>query len=245
MFKSSNPALASETFTKEASKEVGTDQAMTVNGAVWKTFFLLILMLFPATYTWGLFAAGTSVTAYMWGGAIGGLVVALVTVFKKPWSPYTAPLYAVLEGLFLGGISAFFEQQFQGIVFQAVGLTFGTLFTLLAAYQTGLIQVTQKFRTGVMAATGGVAVFYLLSFVLGMFGVQIPLIHSSGLFGIGFSVVVVIIAALNLVLDFDFIYRGAQANAPKYMEWFAAFGLMVTLIWLYIEILRLLSKIRR
>ena len=245
MFRSSNPALASETFTKEASKEVSTDQVMTVNGTVWKTFFLLVLMLFPATYTWSLFAAGSSVTAYMWGGAIGGLVVALVTVFKKTWSPYTAPLYAVLEGLFLGGISAFFEQQFEGIVFQAVGLTFGTLFTLLAAYQTGLIQVTQKFRTGVMAATGGVAVFYLLSFVLGMFGVQIPLIHSSGLFGIGFSVVVVIIAALNLVLDFDFIYRGAQANAPKYMEWFAAFGLMVTLIWLYIEILRLLSKIRR
>ncbi len=246
--RSGNPALSSEAFTREAAKNskqaLEDNKIMTVSGAVWKSGFLLILVLITATYTWRLYGT-TSIMPYLWGGAIGGFIVALVTIFKKNLSPYTAPIYALLEGLFLGAVSAFFEGQFQGIVFQAIGLTFGTLFTLLVAYQTRLIKVTKKFRTGVMAATGGIAIVYLLSFVMGIFGIQMPLIHSNGIFGIGFSVVVVIIAALNLVLDFDFIYRGSKANAPKYMEWFAAFGLMVTLVWLYIEILRLLAKIRR
>jgi uncharacterized YccA/Bax inhibitor family protein len=157
---------------------------------------------------------------------------------------FTAPIYALLEGLFLGGISAIFEAQYPGIVIQAVSLTFGTLFCLLLAYRSGIIKVTENFKLGVAAATGGIALIYLATLVLGLFGVRMPFIHESGLIGIGFSLFVVVIAALNLVLDFDFIESGAKSGAPKYMEWYAAFGLMVTLIWLYIEILRLLAKLR-
>jgi uncharacterized YccA/Bax inhibitor family protein len=176
-------------------------------------------------------------------GGIGGFIAALVTIFKKEWSPITAPIYALLEGLALGGISAVFELRYPGIAMQAVGLTFGTLFVLLLAYHSGLIPVTEKFKLGVVAATGGIAVFYLVEFVLGFFGVHFAAINGSGLLGIGFSVVVVIVAALNLVLDFDFIESGVNAGAPKYMEWYGAFGLIVTLVWLYLEILRLLAKL--
>ena len=177
-------------------------------------------------------------------GAIGGFAVALVTVFKKTWSAITAPVYALLEGLFLGGISAVFEARFPGIVIQAVGLTFGTLLCLLFAYKSGLIKATENFKLGIVAATGGIGMIYLVSIFFGFFGIQIPFIHESGIIGIGFSLFVVVIAALNLVLDFDFIESGSEMGAPRYMEWYAAFGLMVTLIWLYIEILRLLSKLR-
>ena len=177
-------------------------------------------------------------------GGIAGFVVALVTVFKKNWAAVTGPLYAAAEGLFLGGFSALMEAQYPGIVLQAVGLTFGTLFGLLVAYKSGLIRATENFKLGVVAATGGIFVVYLATMGLGFFGVHIPYIHQSGWIGIGFSLFVVIVAALNLVLDFDFIERGAQSGAPHYMEWYAAFGLMVTLIWLYIEILRLLAKSR-
>ena len=177
-------------------------------------------------------------------GAIGGFIVAIVTTFKKEWAPVTAPIYAVLEGLFLGGISATFEARFPGIVVQAVALTFGTLFCLLMAYKSRLIQVTQKFLMGVFAATGAIALFYLVSIVLSFFKIQIPFVYGSGIAGIIFSLVVVVIAALNLVLDFDFIENGAEHGAPKYMEWYGAFALMVTLVWLYLEILRLLSKVR-
>ena len=156
----------------------------------------------------------------------------------------TAPIYALLEGLALGGISAIFEARFPGIVVQAVGLTFGALFCLLIAYKSGMIKVTENFKLGVVSATGAIALFYVVSLLLGMFGISLPFIHGSGIIGIGFSLFVVAIAALNLVLDFDFIENGADRGAPKYMEWYAAFGLIVTLVWLYIEILRLLSKIR-
>jgi uncharacterized YccA/Bax inhibitor family protein len=177
-------------------------------------------------------------------GVVAGLIVAMVTIFKKTWAPATAPAYALLEGLALGGISAFFEVQFPGIVIQAVALTLGTLFALLVAYKSGLIRATENFRLGVLAATGGIMVVYLISFFGRMFfGWQMPFIHDSGPVGIAFSLFVVVIAALNLVLDFDFIERG-HGTAPKYMEWFAAFGLVVTLVWLYLEILRLLSKLR-
>jgi uncharacterized YccA/Bax inhibitor family protein len=176
-------------------------------------------------------------------GGIGGFIVAMVTVFKKEWSPITAPIYALLEGLALGGISAVFELRYPGIAMKAVVLTFGTLFVLLMAYHSGLIPVTEKFRLGVVAATGGIAVFYLVQFVLGFFGIRFAAINGSGLLGIGFSAVVVIVAALNLVLDFDFIESGVNAGAPKYMEWYGAFGLIVTLVWLYLEILRLLAKL--
>jgi uncharacterized YccA/Bax inhibitor family protein len=180
----------------------------------------------------------------MLGGLIGGFICAMVTVFKKEWSPVTAPIYALLEGLALGGLSAVLDLRYPGIAIQAVSLTFGTLFVLLLAYRSGLIQVTQKFRLGIVAATGGIMVFYLLEMVLGFFGIQFTSINGSGPIGIGFSLIVVAVAALNLVLDFDFIERGVNYGAPKYMEWYGAFGIMVTLVWLYLEILRLLSKLR-
>jgi uncharacterized YccA/Bax inhibitor family protein len=181
--------------------------------------------------------------ALVLGGVVGGLVFAIATVMKKTWAPVTAPLYALVEGFFLGSISAVYELRFDGIVFQAVLLTFGTLFALLMAYRSGLIKATENFKLGVVAATGGIALVYLASIVLGFFGINIPLIHESGIVGIGFSLFVIVIAALNLVLDFDFIENGVEQGAPKYMEWYGAFGLMVTLVWLYIEFLRLLSKL--
>jgi uncharacterized YccA/Bax inhibitor family protein len=185
-----------------------------------------------------------SVLPLLWTGLIGGLIFAFITIFKKTWAPVTAPIYALLEGLALGSISAVFELRFPGIAMQSVALTFGTMFVLLFAYRSGLIPVTQKFRLGVVAATGAIMLFYVAQMLLGFFGVRFASINGSGMVGIAFSVAVVIVAALNLVLDFDFIESGVRARAPKYMEWYSAFGLMVTLIWLYLEILRLLSKTR-
>ncbi len=220
---------------------------MTLNGTVHKTALLLIGLIATAAITWRrtmLTEDPSSLFPYLIVGVIGGLVVGLITVFKKEWSPITAPLYCVLQGLFLGIISAIFEQRFPGIVFQAVSLTFGTLASLLLAYQTGLIKATENFKLGVTAATGGIMMIYLINFAMSFFGSGIPYIHESGTFGIIFSLFVVVIAALNLVLDFDFIENGVEQKAPKYMEWYAAFGLLVTLIWLYLEILRLLAKMR-
>jgi uncharacterized YccA/Bax inhibitor family protein len=248
-FRTGNPALNDKTFGGLAP----TAERMTIQGTVNKSFLLLILLLASAFWIWGQYdalepaqAARSTGQIMPWviGGAIGGFIVALVTMFKKSWAMVTAPLYALLEGLVLGGLSAILEAQYPGIVIQAVALTFGTFFCLLIAYTSRLIKVTQNFRLGVAAATGGIFLIYLATFILGFFGVNIPYIHESGLIGIGFSLFVVIIAALNLVLDFDFIESGAAQGAPKYMEWYAAFGLLVTLIWLYIEILRLLTKLR-
>ena len=249
MMRSGNPALKSSTFLDLGTGTVvqGGTGAMTLNGTVNKTAFLLVLTLVGAMYTWGMFFSGNTDQLMPWvlGGAIGGFVVALVTVFKKTWAPVTAPLYAVLEGLFIGGVSAIFEQRFPGIVMQAVGLTFGTLAALLVAYRSGLIRATENFKLGVVAATGGIALLYLVNIGMRLFGFEgMGFIHDSSLMGIGFSVVVVIVAALNLVLDFDFIEEGVEAGAPKYMEWYAAFGLLVTLVWLYLELLRLLSKLQ-
>lgn len=240
LMRSSNPALRNSTFDIPQAGE-----PMTLTGAVNKTGILLICVVVTAAWSWNRFLdAPQSAMPLLGIGAIGGLVVALVTIFKKEWAPVTAPIYALLEGLVMGCISAMYEARFHGIVIQAVGLTFGTLFVLLLAYRSRLIQATQNFKLGVVAATGGIALFYLAQLVLGFFGVQFTAINSAGGIGIGFSVFVVIIAALNLVLDFDFIENGARSGAPKYMEWYAAFGLMVTLIWLYLEILRLLAKLR-
>jgi uncharacterized YccA/Bax inhibitor family protein len=218
---------------------------MTVAGTTVKTGILLSLAILTAGFTWSLTLAGGAVMPWIIGGVIGGLVLGMVTVFKPTWSPVTAPCYALAEGLFLGGISAMYSTQYHGIVVQAVMLTFGTMLTLLVAYGLGLVRATEKFKAGVCAATGGICLVYLVSFVMSFFGTSIPYIHGSGMVGIGFSLFVVVIAALNLVLDFDFIERGAEANAPKYVEWYGAFGLMVTLVWLYIEILRLLAKLSR
>lgn len=246
MIKSSNPALGEKTFDRLASGYTGAEQ-MTINGTINKTLVLLILVTVPALWVWDMFAKSgmQAVTVWMYGGLIGGLVFALITIFKKTWAPYTAPVYAILEGLVIGGISAYAESQFKGIVFQAVALTFGTLLSLLVAYRSGVIKVTEKFRLGVVAATGAIFLVYIVSMVIGFFGVSVPLIYSGGTIGILFSLFVVVIAALNLVLDFDFIEQGAEQGAPKYMEWYGAFGLMVTLIWLYIEFLRLLTKLRQ
>ncbi|EKT4089906.1 Bax inhibitor-1/YccA family protein [Stenotrophomonas maltophilia] len=250
--RSGNPALSESTFLDLASGSVVTspDQAMTLNGTVNKTGFLLLLTVLTAAFAWnqtigdyGQVLPGARL--YAMGGAIGGLVLALITVFKKEWSPVTAPMYALVEGLFLGAISAVFNAKFPGIVFQAVLLTFGTLFALLFAYRSGLIKATENFKMGVVAATGGIALLYLASFVLGFFNIDVPVIHDSSWLGIAFSLFVVVVAALNLVLDFDFIETGVAQRAPKYMEWYGAFGLMVTLVWLYVEFLRLLSKIQQ
>ncbi len=246
MMRTANPALNTHTFDQLGwSGEPA--RVMTLQGTVNKTIVLLALLLVAAGWTWNLFLQSPSAAAiqpWLIGGVIGGLIFAIITIVKKTWAPVTAPLYALAEGLVLGGLSGLFEAQFPGIVIQAVGLTFGTLFCLLVAYATGIIRATENFKLGVVAATGGIFVVYLVTFVLGLFGVPVSFIHGSGLLGIGFSVFVVVIAALNLVLDFDFIERGAEQGAPKYMEWYGAFGLMVTLIWLYIEILRLLAKLQ-
>jgi uncharacterized YccA/Bax inhibitor family protein len=241
LFKTSNPALSANTFNV-ANPPMG--EAMTISGTVNKAGILTVLAVAAAAWTWNLYTRSPElVGGLVMIGAIGGFVVAMVTIFKKTWAPVTAPLYAVLEGLMLGSFSAMLETRYPGLPMQAVGLTFGTLVALLLAYRSGLIRATQSFKLGVVAATGGIAVFYLLQFVLGFFGVHFRSINSATPLGIGFSIVVVIIAALNLVLDFDFIENGARAGAPRYMEWYAAFGLMVTLIWLYLEILRLLTKL--
>lgn len=242
--RSGNPVLKSDTFDIPTSGE-----RMTLSGTVNKTAILLALCFCTAMYSWGKFYSNpenpAAVLPLIWGGAIGGLVLALVTVFKKEWAGITAPLYALAEGLFVGGISGFYEARYPGIVIQAVGLTFGTLAVLLMAYKSGLIKATENFKLGVVAATGAIALLYLVNIVMSFFGKSIGFIHEGGLFGILFSGFVVVIAALNLVLDFDFIEQGAEQGAPKYMEWYGAFGLTVTLIWLYLEMLRLLSKLRR
>jgi uncharacterized YccA/Bax inhibitor family protein len=243
--RTSNPALSSKTFDRFGSHTDIAQGVMTVNGTVNKTALLLLIAMATAFYVWRMFFLSrnpASVTPWMLVGAIAGLIFAIVTAFKKQWAPVTAPIYAALEGLFLGGVSAFYEARFPGIVIQAVALTFGTAFALLMAYKSRIIRATENFKLGVAAATGGIFLLYLASFVLGFFGINIGFIHNSGPIGILFSIVVVVIAALNLVLDFDFIERGAEQGAPKFMEWYGAFGLMVTLVWLYLEILRLLGK---
>jgi uncharacterized YccA/Bax inhibitor family protein len=249
--KTSNPALGSKTFQNLPGAGYGglVDAAnrMSVSGTVHKTGILLVCAMATAAWVWHLFMQSrdmADVAPWLMLGAFGGFVMAMVTVFKKDWSPVTAPLYALLEGLVLGGLSAIFELRYPGIAFQAVGLTFGTLFVLLMAYTSGIIKVTDKLRLGIVAATGGIMLFYLAEMILGFFHVQFLAINGAGPMGIVFSLVVVGIAALNLVLDFDFIEQGASYGAPKYMEWYGAFGIMVTLVWLYLEILRLLSRLR-
>ena len=241
--RTSNPALNDKVFDLGRS----TGNVMTINGTVNRTGILLCLLMFTAIFSWDrAYSAVNPGELYPWliGSGIAGFVVALITVFKKTAAPITAPIYAAIEGILLGILSAFYEMQFPGLVFQAILLTFGTLFALLMAYRSGVIKATENFKLGVFAATGGIALIYLTTFILSFFGVSIPYIHGSGTIGILFSLFVVVIAALNLVLDFDFIERGAERGAPKYMEWYAAFGLLVTLIWLYMEMLRLLSKLR-
>lgn len=242
MIKSSNPALTKNIFNKELSSSI--NEKMTIDGTVNKTGIMLCLVLLASTFTWNQFFNGVVPYGLIIIGLGGGFITSLVTVFKKKLSHITAPLYAIFQGLFLGGFSAFCESMYPGIVIQAVGLTFATFFCLLGAYKSKLIKVTENFKLGVVAATGGIGLFYLVNFLLGLFGIHFSIFHGSGLISIGLSVFIVVIAALNLVMDFDFIESGEKMGAPKYMEWYSAFGLMVTLIWLYVEILRLLIKLQ-
>jgi uncharacterized YccA/Bax inhibitor family protein len=245
LMRTSNPTLNDNAFRSE--NVAYGQESMTIQGTVNKTGILLLCTIVTAAWTWNMFFNSPTKEAVMplaALGGIGGFIVAIVTVFKKNWAPITAPLYALLEGLILGSISALFELRFPGIAIQAVSLTFGVLIVMLVAYRSRIIPVTDKLRIGIVAATGAIALFYFAQMILGFFHIQFTTINGSGPIGIGFSLLVVGIAALNLVLDFDFIERGANFGAPKYMEWYGAFGLMVTLIWLYLEMLRLLSKMR-
>jgi uncharacterized YccA/Bax inhibitor family protein len=249
LFKTSNPALSSKSFQDAARYGGAIDAAnrMTLNGTVNRTGILLICAFATAAYTWRMFMEThdpSTVSGLLMLGVFGGFITAMVTIFKPVWAAITSPIYALLEGLFLGGISAVFEMRYPGIAIQAVGLTFGVLLTMLVVYSSGLIRVTDKLRIGIIAATGGIALFYLGEMILGFFGIHFATINGSGPIGIAFSLFVCAIAALNLVLDFDFIEQGVNGGAPKYMEWYGAFGIMVTLVWLYLEILRLLSKLR-
>ncbi len=242
--RTANPAFSESVFVD--AQPTSSSEVMTLRGTVIKSGTLLLMLAVAAGFTWTATFGDTSGVAmtYTLGGAFVGFILAMVTIFKQTWSPVTAPLYAVAQGLFLGGISAYFEMQYPGIVIQAIGLTIGTAMALLLAYSSGLIRATENFKLGVFAATGGIALMYVFSIILGFFGVGIPFLHDSGPIGIGISLFIVVVAALNLVLDFDFIETGVERGAPKYMEWYASFGLLVTLVWLYLELLRLLSKLQ-
>ncbi|MFC1668119.1 Bax inhibitor-1/YccA family protein [Chlamydiota bacterium] len=241
--RTTNPALSTRVLRNVQRDCSG--ETMTIQGTINKTGLLLLVVFLSGSWVWrGFFTGSVNVKMWMMIGIFGGLIAALCTIFKKEWAPITAPLYALLEGFALGGISAIFQKMYPGIVFQAILLTFGTLFCMLAGYKTGVIRVTEKFKAGVMAATGAIALFYLITFIFSLFGVRLPIFYGNGFFSIALSAFVVVIAALNLVLDFDFIEQGSRMGVAKYMEWYGAFGIMVTLIWLYIEILRLLSKLQ-
>ncbi len=244
--RTSNPALNPSTFENFGDYAVERSTTMTLEGTATKTAMLVVLLSASAGFVWNaLRAAGglPGVMPYVVGGLVVSLIAGLAMSFRPQWSAMLAPIYAVAEGAVMGAISAFYEAQFHGIVFQAICLTLGTLFSLLTMYRTGIIKATENFKLGVFAATGGIAMLYLVSMLMNMFHYQMPYLHSNGLIGIGINVVVVIVAALNLVLDFDFIEEGAKRGAPKYMEWYAGYGLLVTLVWLYVEFLRLLSKL--
>jgi len=243
--RSGNPALNSTTFDMFRGSAYESSNAMTIRGTASKTMILLGLCVGTASMTWSMVTSQNIGGAVPWifGGAIAGLVFGLATAFMPRWAPVTAPLYALAEGLFLGGLSGMYESQLQGIVFQALIATFGTTFALLLAYQSGIIRATENFKLGVVAATGGIFIMYMAMWVISFFRPVSFL--AMGPWGIVISAVIVIVAALNLVLDFDYIEDAARRGAPKYCEWYGAYGLMVTLVWLYVEILRLLALIAR
>lgn len=245
IFKSGNPALSEKTFQK--SLVVNESEVMTERGTLNKFFLLSLLVIATASLTWSAYFQGKDVFPWILVGAFGGLIVAIIMAFKPMWASFLAPVYALLEGAFVGGISAYYSFAFQkvapGIVMQAVGLTFGAVIAMFVLYRFGIIKATQKFKAIIITATAGIAIFYLIAMALRMFGIDIPFLHEGSAMGILFSVIVVAIAALNLILDFDMIETGVSMGAPKYMEWYGAFGLLVTIVWLYIEILRLLSKL--
>lgn len=248
IYKSGNPTLTQKMFDKSMQVEANLQGTMSVRGAINKFGFLLLMVIGGAAYTWNLFQDGKPETGYtfMMVGVFGGMISAFAIIFKPNWAQFIAPLYALLEGLFIGGISVVvnnaFAQRYPGLVLQAVGLTFGVAIAMFLLYNFRIIKPTEKFKSVIITATVGIGIFYLLTIVLRLFGVDLPFMYDSSGLSIGISVFIVAIAALNLILDFDMIEQGAERGAPKFMEWYGAFGLLVTLIWLYMEILRLLSK---
>jgi uncharacterized YccA/Bax inhibitor family protein len=239
MIRSGNPALKGDVFGGVHAESPAN--AMTVSGAINKSFLLIVLLVFSASFVW---SRPQAAAVFLFPSLITGFIIAMVTIFRKEYAPVTAPIYALVQGVVLGTISSFFEASYPGIVIQAVALTISVFICMLLAYRSGLIKVTESFKLGIIAATGGIALLYFASIILSFFGVNIGFIHSSGPMGIGFSLFVVVIAALNLVLDFDLIKKAAEYNTPKFMEWYCSFALIVTLVWLYLEILRLLAKTR-
>jgi len=256
MMRTSNPTLNPSVFQRAELESGHTSGGMTIQGAAIKTLILVAIVALVGAYVWThlvteqvvdgavRYVVADSVIGFMLGGMLGGLVLGFVTVFRPQWSPVTAPLYAGCQGVAMGAVSALFEMRYPGIVVQAVTGTIGTLVVMMTVYATGLVKVTDKFRAGVVAATGAVCLVYLASWIMSLFGVRMSFLYDSSLLSIGISVVVIIIAALNLILDFDVIATCAEQGAPKFMEWYGGFSLLVTLIWLYLEILRLLAKTR-
>jgi uncharacterized YccA/Bax inhibitor family protein len=245
LFNSSNPTLTEKSFNR--SMGVPGSGTMTFGGTLNKFGFLFLMVMATAFYIWNEASVGNSIQGYMMGGMIGGLIVALVLMFKPQLAQYLAPAYALLEGLVIGGISSIYHDAFSavapGIVTQAVILTFGTAIAMYLLYTFRIIRVTERFRSIMFAAIGGIALFYLITFILSLFGVNVTGLHNGSLLSIGISIAITAIAALSLLLDFDRIEQGTAMGAPKYMEWYCAFGLLVTLVWLYIEILRLLGNL--
>jgi len=251
LFKSGNPTLTQKIFDRSTAREATLQGTMSVRGAINKFGFLMLMVIGGAAYSWHLYQADvtgvhTTMMTWMWVGIIGGLITAVAICFKPTWAPYLAPAYGLLEGLFIGGISAIvndaFSKKYPGIVMQAVGLTFGVAIAMFLLYNFRVIKATEKFRSVIFTATAGIGIFYLMTIVLRWFNVSMPFMYDSSLLGIGISLFVIAIAALNLILDFDMIEKGAEQGAPKFMEWYGAFGLLVTLVWLYMEILRLLMR---
>lgn len=247
-YKTGNPGLNERTFAAVPRAALG-EERMTLQGTVNKSFLMLTVLLLAALWSWTrFFAAGgdpAAVLGLMLLGLIGGFILALVISFRQTTAPYLALPYAALEGLAIGGISAIFERRYPGIAIQAVGLTFGVMAALLVAYSSRLIKVTEHFKAMVAGATGAIALVYVASIILGFFHVQVPFLNDASPLGLLVSLAIIVVAALNLVMDFDFIQTGVEHGVPRYMEWYSAFGLMVTLVWLYLEILRLLGKARQ
>ena len=248
LFKSGNPALTKDTFQDIDKVAKEEENIMTLQGTVNKTGILLLSVIVSVLYTWNLFTSTldfATIMPYFWTGTIGGLILGFIIVYNMDWSPFLAPVYAILQGLSLGGLSAAVDHIFPGIVMQALLLTFGICVVLLIIYKLKIIKPTENFKLIVASATGGLALYYLANFGLSLAGIELPFIHENNTSGIIFSLFAVVLASMNLVVDFDFIEQGAERRSPKYMEWYGAFGLMVTIIWLYIEILRLLAKSRK
>ena len=239
MIRSSNPVF-NESLMRGAYAS-SRDDVMTIEGTINKTFVATMICAGMAYVAW----VNPAFRVMVLPAVIAAFIVGIVLTFNVKWAPVLTPVYAACEGVLLGSISSMYEMAYSGIVVQAVLCTFGTLFAMLAVYRSGWIQVNDKLRAGLMTAMLSICGIYFVSFILGLFGMNMGFLYGSGLLSIGFSIVVIGVAAFSLLLDFDFIERASNSgSAPKYMEWYGAFGLLVTLVWVYIEVLRLLSKLR-